>query len=90
VHPRLHINRAEITLFAAIAGFVIALPILGFLLTGFAYTLGTILWLDAHSRLGWIRATLLAFAATAATYAVFGLGLNVWLPSGLPGDWLGF
>jgi hypothetical protein len=90
VHPRLHINRAEITLFAAIAGFVIALPILGFLLTGFAYTLGTILWLDADSRLGWIRATLLAFAATAATYAVFGLGLNVWLPSGLPGDWLGF
>lgn len=89
VHARFHLIRAELILFAAIVGFVLALPLFGFLATGAAYTFGTIMWLDADRRLGWVRAALLALAATALTYAVFGVGLNVRLPSGIIGDWWG-
>jgi hypothetical protein len=85
-YTRFQLIRAELILFGAIAGFVIALPLLGFLPIGFVYTFGTILWLDDERRLGWVRAALVALVATALTYAVFGLGLNVWLPSGIVGD----
>lgn len=89
-HSRLRFLRPEIILFAAIASFVIALPILGFLLTGFLYTLGTIVWLDADHKIGRLRAALLALSATGLTYVVFGIGLNVWLPVGIIGEWSGF
>lgn len=89
-HSRLLFFRPELILFAAIASFVIALPILGFLLTGFIYTLGTIVWLDTDRKIGRIRSAALAVGTTATTYAVFGIGLNAWLPAGIVGDWWGF
>lgn len=89
-HSKLKILRPEIILFAAIASFVIALPILGFIPTGFIYTFTTIIWLDAGRKTGRLRAALLALAATALTYVVFGIGLNVWLPTGRVVDWMGF
>lgn len=87
-HPAVRVTRPETTLLAAIAGLVIALPVLGFFVTGFIYTFGTMIWLQGVDRRP-TRAVLLAAATTATTFAVFGLGLNVPLPTGILGDVIG-
>jgi len=80
--PILEIRKQECALFAALAGFVIALPVVGFFVTCTAYVFATSMWLGRGTGNRVARSALFAISTTALVYIAFTLGLGVSLPQG--------
>ena len=83
VQPSFAIDRREVCLFAMLASFVVALPLVGFFGTCTIYVFAASIWLSSEASGRTLRAGLLAVATTTVVYLAFSIGLGVRLPEGL-------
>lgn len=80
--PRGADRKRILGLVAALAGYVVLLPVLGFILASAGFAVAVLRLL---SGLSWLRTAVLAIVVTAATYLLFALVLGVLLPKGVLG-----